>query len=239
MYLYFVSVLLLVAIINGWVSFGIAFILLNEFIENVYKSPLFNVRVGSLTLSSNEPVSSPNILPSTSSNFCICVLSILKLSSYNVTTSKFVDASDEPIIFKLPLTPYCMILDTVENDDDTLFIVVESTDMDDDICTPLPNLIPASVFFTKVISDGIVVPIVVVTKLSPYELLGIPTVDIGLPLESVPMVCSVSIELPLSIIFITVSKLDVTKFSVTCVATLSDVIWAIPLTFNGFSKFQI
>jgi hypothetical protein len=117
-----------------------------------------------------------------------------------------------------------MILDTVENDDDTLFIVVESTDIDDDICVSLPNLIPPSVFFTKVISDGIVVPIVVFTKLSPYEFFGIPTVAIGLPLESVPMVCSVSIELPLSIIFITVSKLDVTKFSVASVATLSDVI---------------
>ena len=89
--------------------------------------------------------------------------------------------------------------------------------------------------------------ITVVFNPSPYESLGIPIVEIGSPIwasgtgaEPVPIVSSVTTELPLSIIFMTVSKLpdisskideliDVDTEAVTC--NISD-------TFNGDVTLQ-
>ena len=74
--------------------------------------------------------------------------------------------------------------------------------MDDVYCTSFPTFIFPSVFLTMVTLSGNIVPTTVVIKLSPYEFLGIPTVDIGAPLLSVPIVTSVVIELPLPMISI-------------------------------------
>jgi hypothetical protein len=82
-------------------------------------------------------------------------------------------------------------------DADTLLIVLADADIEDVYCVSVLILIPELVFNSITTLLGKIVPTTVVTKLSPYELLGMPTVEIGAPCELVPIVSSVVIELPL------------------------------------------